>query len=896
MPVQRDLLEFSSTQEPWLSDLIRRASTQPTITDVDINEVEVMLLDRHDQSGTQTSACVPIPLCESHLPVSAVTEDEQMTLKELCGIANVDRLTPGQNLPFSPEGITVIYGDNGSGKSGYCRILKRLCRGRQDRQEPLLGDVLSPGIKPPATAIVKYAIQGVEQEPVAWSDGDPSPTALSCITVFDANAAPLYADKQSEIEFLPHGLDVLPQVGKALELLAKRLDAKIETLESSTALPPVAINTSLKVGKFLEGLTSGATGRIPTLQEIETATTWNDACERNLSELQVRIGNLTQPEKIAQELRVAKMAIDGLASDIDATAVKIDEVALATMSKAISDFRAARDAADLAAAGQFASEPLGSGVGSEPWRNLFEYARQFSALAYPGERFPVVGPGKRCLLCQQPLEEEASQRLLHFQQFVENRAQQDLNTISKRIATLSLEIERIRLPGEQDLRVRLASLSNSDDPFDASLAEEVLDFYSRIEGRLSDMKRLLSEQNAAGSVSFYPPSPAPSLRAVSQKIDKRLREVTKTGHSKAESLRAERDEMEATKILHQNTAILLKRRKQLLQLEIAQNCRKSCNTYSISLKNSELREKYLTKELKERVRKEITSLGLQHLPLKIEAKTDHGTSLVGVTLEKSVNVTTSRILSEGEFRALALACFFAEVDSIPGNNAIIVDDPVSSLDHSRIRQVARRIIEEAARRQVIVFTHDLSFFYDLWEAAAENNMSVTTHQLERQSSTICGAVKTNDAPWQAKKVKERLTVIERMLDQIPDPASCSQEKYWRHTEDLYSRLRETWERFVEEKLLNSVVSRFQSGVQTQSLRGVLVEDEDYRKIFFAMKKASTFSGHDTAVSRQTSPPSQEEMKRDIEELRTYEKELHKRQDQIEKNRRALETPRATPNN
>jgi len=896
MPVQRDLLEFSSTQEPWLADLIRRAFTQAMITDADINDVEIMLLDRHDQSGTQSSACVPIPLCESHLPVNAVTDDGHVTLKELCGITNVDRLIPGQNLPFSSEGVTVIYGDNGSGKSGYCRILKHLCRARKDRPEPILGDVLSPGTKLPATATVKYAIQGVEQEPLAWSDGDPSPATLSRITVFDAKAAPLYADKQSEIEFLPHGLDVLPRVGKALELLAKRFDDKIDALKSSTALPPVTINTSLKAGKFLERLTSGATSRIPTVQEIETASTWNDACERDLSELQVRIGNLTQPEKIAQELRVAKMAIDGVASDIDAIAVKIDEAALATMSKAISDFRAARDAANLAAAGQFASEPLGRGVGSEPWRNLFEYARQFSALVYPGEKFPAVGPGKHCPLCQQPLEEEASGRLLRFQQFVENRAQQDLNAASDRIATLSREVERISLPGEQDLRVRLASLSSSEDPSDASLAEEVLNFYSCIERRLSDMKKLLSEQNAAGSVSFYPPSPALSLRTASQKFDKRLLDGTKTDHHELEAVRTERDELEATKILHQNVAIFLKTRNQLLQLEIAQSCRESCNTYLISRKNNNLREKYLTKELKQRVRKEIVSLGLQHLPLAIEAKTDHGTSLVGVTLEKSVNVTTSRILSEGEFRALALACFFAEVDSIPGENTIIVDDPVSSLDHSRIRQVARRIIEEAARRQVIVFTHDLNFLYDLWEAAGEGKTPMTTHQLERQDSTTCGAIKTNDAPWPAKRVKERLAVIEKMLNQMPDPAGCSQEKYWRHTEDFYTRLRQTWERFVEEKLLNSVVGRFQTGVQTQSLKGVSVEDDDYRRIFFAMKKASTFSGHDTAVSRQTSPPSREEMKRDIDELRTYEKELNKRRDQIESNRKALEEPPTTLNN
>jgi len=34
-------------------------------------------------------------------------------------LTNLGRIAPDQKLSFATEGITLIYGDNGSGKSGY---------------------------------------------------------------------------------------------------------------------------------------------------------------------------------------------------------------------------------------------------------------------------------------------------------------------------------------------------------------------------------------------------------------------------------------------------------------------------------------------------------------------------------------------------------------------------------------------------------------------------------------------------------------------------------------------------------------------------------------------------------------------------------------------------------
>jgi predicted ATPase len=43
-------------------------------------------------------------------------------------------------LTFEEAGLTIIFGDNGTGKSGYARLLKRITRARH--QEEILSDVI----------------------------------------------------------------------------------------------------------------------------------------------------------------------------------------------------------------------------------------------------------------------------------------------------------------------------------------------------------------------------------------------------------------------------------------------------------------------------------------------------------------------------------------------------------------------------------------------------------------------------------------------------------------------------------------------------------------------------------------------------------------------------------
>ena len=71
------------------------------------------------------------------------------------------------------------------------------------------------------------------------------------------------------------------------------------------------------------------------------------------------------------------------------------------------------------------------------------------------------------------------------------------------------------------------------------------------------------------------------------------------------------------------------------------------------------------------------------------------------------------VLSEGEQKVIAIADFLAEMHLSEINKGIIFDDPVTSLDNDRKKQIAERLAFQATLKQVIIFTHDLVSSYHI---------------------------------------------------------------------------------------------------------------------------------------------------------------------------------------
>jgi hypothetical protein len=117
-----DILEWSATRlTPWRQDALRRLASSSSIGIQDHNELLSLI---KDEAGFPLPAKppAPIPLTKAHLSVA--TAGSPVQVKAIRNVENVNRLVPSAGLAFASHGLTVIYGRNGSGKSGFVRILR----------------------------------------------------------------------------------------------------------------------------------------------------------------------------------------------------------------------------------------------------------------------------------------------------------------------------------------------------------------------------------------------------------------------------------------------------------------------------------------------------------------------------------------------------------------------------------------------------------------------------------------------------------------------------------------------------------------------------------------------------------------------------------------------------
>jgi len=255
----------------------------------------------------------------------------------------------------------------------------------------------------------------------------------------------------------------------------------------------------------------------------------------------------------------------------------------------------------------------------------------------------------------------------------------------------------------------------------------------------------------------------------------------------------------------------------------------------------------------------------------------------------------SDILSEGEHCVVAVAGFLAELKVVNHECPIIFDDPVCSLDHNYRDRIAKRLVEEAKSRQVIVFTHDIAFLIELESKATETNGAVnfTVRTVCKVSDTVGKCIE--DRPWHTMLVKDRVAYLRQELDRFKGFYETNQAEYNREAAVLYALLRETWEALVEEVLLHHTIKRHGSEIQTQRLKSVAVETPDYKTIHFGMEKCSEWMrGHDKSKALSDNRPSPREIQEDIIEVEGFRKYLNKRNEGLREEREKELEPKSAP--
>lgn len=250
MSLLTDILVWATANLlPWQRDALRRLFQQQELTTQDLDDLYAMLKSARAMADPGNRQ--PVPLAQEHLPAQ-VADTASVVLRAVRDLKHVNRIAQGQTLEFSPKGITVIFGGNASGKSGYSRVLKRACRAR-DVSETVHPDASDPN----ASANIPESVFDVETNgqtrSLLWKRDSAAPDELSTIAVFDARCARAYLDEQ-DVAYLPYGLDIVENLGqRVLPELSRRLTAEINSIETDST-PFADLLGDTAVGRLIASL------------------------------------------------------------------------------------------------------------------------------------------------------------------------------------------------------------------------------------------------------------------------------------------------------------------------------------------------------------------------------------------------------------------------------------------------------------------------------------------------------------------------------------------------------------------------------------------------------------------------------------------------------------------
>lgn len=833
---QDDMFRWISEFPLWKQELFRRASAKPGLLDEDVDVIVALLLD---PAGRPEVA----PLARSEIP-GGVPDDAALSLLSIFNVQGVNALARGQRLDFLPAALNVVYGANGAGKTGYSRVLKHA--GRALHRDPVRGHVGNEEDLAPRAVLTVSVDDDREDVPLALDR--PAPGLLSQLCVHDEKCGARYVSDETAMDYAPRSVEYAERFGNGLAKVAQRLDEMIAAAKPAP-LDLAAFGEDTAVRQLLDAPHLASAASVIDLANI------SDADEAEAQEAQALLSThaarqaALRKEAAEREVRAAER----LAADLHTVWSQIQPSAIAEITAAHDDVAEFERASQLAAT-QF-GELAVPGIGGAPWHALWEAARTFVAGQGsdwpPGQDDPSI-----CPLCLQDLTTEGHERMAAFERFVTDDINQRLTAARQRLARRTT-----MLPDVAALRATHAQAIDAMAP-QASEQGKALDDWLLDAECVVDATRGGTD---AARVCGAPPTADVDAFIAGRNEEIELLTALEQPNEE-ERLRAVVDEWQARTALASRRSDVLAYVGSAARVHQLRKARAEANTQGISLRVGHLTDTFVRDELKEALSRQLDRLAFSSsLEVVPDSRVSQGTPRIGLRLQSAKGVPLADVLSVGEQRRLALAMCLAEMSVGHSGSPLVLDDPVCSIDQEGRRHVARELVGlAAAGRQVIVFTHELSFVVELRAAAEQARVQLHAQHLVRHGGTT-GHVRPH-LPWEGLRARDRIQPLESKLDDARQYHGGDDAAYALRARDFCNFLRQGYERLVEDDVLAGTVTRRQIGVKPSNLGQIIYSDEIVRLVDRGIGENSRLL-HAAAVADGSVPLTPNELAEELDQYR-----------------------------
>ena len=786
---RRLLVDWANKQDGWVRRL-----------------VGLVLTSQRPLSGEQADGLFELYLAEKGLrdttpeveadlpyPTDAAAATDALQLVSLSDVSGVNALTPGATIDFCP-GLTILYGENGTGKTGYARVLKRLSAVRDP--ESILPNIHASERATP-TATLKFRL-GDREETLVWHN-EVGLSPFTRMSIFDSPAVNLRVDENLSYVFTPAEISLFGYVSSGIREVQERGSRLLREMTSANPFLRY-FQRGTVIYQQIEALGPATDIRaLAALAELpKDATEEKERLERETAALRsdAAAGLLTVHREAVRTLR-----------GLDAFAEAASSFDRDAYNEAVASLSALRDAYRQVREETFGPGDL-PGAADDEWQRFIAAAARYEQhLGEPG--YPHEGDS--CIYCRQPLGESAMSMIRRYAAFLDDALSRQIDEQERNVAALAAGIAGLRADEvEAGLKSRREAGAQEDVYAEA---ERLVSVVADVQRQIGAGSRVVAEASA-GLAANVRRGTAPLVAEHQAQVESLTQQLA----DREAALRAAEASLSSL-----TAALELSRR--FKEIETFVQTAKQAATLDQVLKRVPALLRSLT-EVSKIASEDLVNNDFQKLfdeechalrtpSVRLEFIGREGKAQRRKTL--AADYRLSQILSEGEQKVLALADFIAEARMGGSCAPIVFDDPVNSLDHRRLQEVSNRIASLTQTRQVVVFTHNIWLATELL-ARFEKRAGECAYFLvsDDQTTGALGKVDRATGPrWDT--VKE---LRKRVEAHLRDAAAASGAAQTALVEAAYGEMRSWCEVVVEEVIFGEVTRRYRANVMMGGLRNV----------------------------------------------------------------------------
>lgn len=756
----------------------------------------------------------------------------------------VNAIKPGAQIDFASD-VTVIFGENGSGKSGLVRVIKRAAGVRT--AEEILHNIHDDKRASPS-ALFGVTVATVSEQ-VEWKN-EFGIAPVNRTNIFDSRGARLHVEEDLSYVYTPGELTLYPFVQNGIERVRTALEVAIgvRTPGANTLLEQ--FDPACSIYATIETL-----GSETEIDDIRAYAVLPANFETTIESLTREIDSLSSTN-VHNELKRARdrggvvQSLKALFETVGAFDV-VKYVGLIEARKAAS--RRQSDAGSKAFDGHEIP-----GVMTGEWHSFILAAEEYLD-KHASENYPDGADS--CIYCQQPLTRSAVELIKKYRDFVDDYTAAALEDaereLSKYVAPiLALDIDVLQRQYDDET-------NNEDDVLEsvAPILEEMRRFVDSVkDGAVPLWPEKEAHVIAANKVVAGESSRMAALVSTLQTSLEKRQEILKEKQTALIELRGRK----AASNLFPQIEKRVYDAKWVSRANIIKHGM-SAVLRSLTEAAKEASDELLNRGFEKRFQDESRNLRAPNVTLNFPGRQGQVIRRKMVAAYKP-----NQILSEGELKALALADFLAEVTAVPASSPVVFDDPITSMDYRRIHEVSDRIVSLANDHQIIVFTHNIWFAAELLAKADKKNWKYYDIRSEGGDS---GVLSSANHP----RVDTIAQVSSRTKKMIEGAEKADGEVRSALIEKGYEELRGLCEIVVEHEMFKGVVQRYAPNVMMTNVEKINVDklQESMAAVIPVFDKACRYiASHSQPIETQCIRPTLDELKADFEAV-SLAREPHK---------------------